>query len=104
MINRADYDIDLTIPPEMLEQIRENEWRVLLTCIHEGHQWINRSHGQKQCRACGYYQQELDDNGMPLRGKYAYSPDEPTLNMSINQLHDEIDRFDAAAILAEVAM
>ena len=104
MINRADYDIDLSIPPELLAALEENEWRTLLACMTEGHQWIARSHGQRQCKACGYYRSEVDDNGVPLHGRYAYSPGDPTLNMPIEQTFQEVDEFDAAARLAEEGM
>jgi len=103
MINRADYDVDLSIPPELLEVLREHEWRTLLCCMTEGHQWIGRSHGQQQCKACGYYRQEVDDEGVPLQMQ-KYSPDDPMLNMSLEQTRQQIDEFGAAARLAEEGM
>ena len=104
MIKRADYDVDLSIPPELLEALREHEWRTLLTCMAEGHQWINRSHGQKQCKACGYYRSDVDNNGAPLHGHYAYNPDDPTLNMTMEEMRQSVDEFDKAAELAQEGM
>jgi hypothetical protein len=58
-------EVDLTISPEIREMMREMEWKTLLRCMAEGHQWINRSHGQRQCKACGYYMSEVDEKGVP---------------------------------------
>ena len=60
-------DIDLSILPEISEMIAEMEWRTILRCLNEGHQWIERSHNQMQCKACSYYLSEVDDNGVPRK-------------------------------------
>ena len=92
-------------------------------CQPGGHDWENDYYG-KVCRICGTFWPDCyfdEDEGEPEErgtceicgGEWGdgwsnctceYNPDDPTLNMTIEEMRQSVDEFDKAAKLAEEGM